>query len=115
MDELRKQLEELANEMAKSLSDVTDKASKLIESGSRDLPETFNREKKKMEIKAQIGKNQRAVAKAYARVGEAYFNYVENGTSMDEMRDVIDLIRSNNKVIELLEEQLAALEAETVQ
>ena len=31
---------------------------------------------------------------------------------MDEMRDVVDLIRSNNKVIELLEEQLAQMEAE---
>lgn len=111
MDELRRTLDELV----KSLTEVTEKASRLIDSGAKDLPETLNREKKKMDLRSQIGKNRRAVQKAYTRVGEAYFNYVEYGTSMDEMRDVVDLIRSNNKVIELLEEQLAQMEAEEQQ
>ncbi len=112
MDEFKKTLDELMDELMKNVNEVTDKATKFIDSGTKDLPGTLNREKKKMEIRAQIGKNQRAVVKAYARIGEAYFNHVENGTSMDEMKDVLDLIRSNNKVIELLGEQLQRLEEE---
>ncbi len=110
MDDLKKTLDELLDDIVKGMNEVTDKASKIIDSGAKDLPGTLSREKKKVEIKAQIGKNQRAVVKAYARIGEAYFNHVEKGTSMDEMKDVLDLVRSNNKVIELLEEQLARLD-----
>ena len=72
----------------------------------------MDKERKKVEIRAQIGHHERAVTKAYTRLGEAYFNNVENGASMDSAKDVLDLIKSNKKVVELLQEQLKSLEPE---
>ena len=46
----------------------------------------------------------------YTRLGEAYFKYVEKGESMSGVGDVLDILRSNTKVIELLNEQLKALD-----
>ena len=96
----------------KELEDMVNKTSKIVEEGSRDFMNAFDRERRKMEIKAQIGHHERAVTKAYTRLGEAYYKNVETGASMDAVKDVADLIRSNSKVIELLNQQLADMEPE---
>ena len=96
----------------KELNDFADKAAKAVQSGSKDFMSAMDRERKKVEIRAQIGHHERAVTKAYTRLGEAYFNNVENGASMDSAKDVLDLIKSNKKVVELLQEQLKSLEPE---
>lgn len=96
----------------KELNDFADKAAKAVQAGSKDFMSVMDKERKKVEIRAQIGHHERAVTKAYTRLGEAYFNNVENGASMDSAKDVLDLIKSNKKVVELLQEQLKSLEPE---
>jgi len=96
----------------KELNDFADKAAKAVQAGSKDFMSVMDKERKKVEIRAQIGHHERAVTKAYTRLGEAYFNNVENGASMDSVKDVLDLIKSNKKVVELLQEQLKTLEPE---
>jgi len=96
----------------KELNDFADKAAKAVQAGSKDFMSVMDKERKKVEIRAQIGHHERAVTKAYTRLGEAYFNNVENGASMDSAKDVLDLIKSNKKVVELLQEQLKTLEPE---
>ena len=98
----------------KELNDFADKAAKAVQAGSKDFMSVMDKERKKVEIRAQIGHHERAVTKAYTRLGEAYFNNVENGASMDSAKDVLDLIKSNKKVVELLQEQLKSLEPEPV-
>ncbi|MCH4266550.1 MAG: hypothetical protein LKF79_07900 [Solobacterium sp.] len=102
MDDWNKTLKDLND----GLNTVVDKTAKFIDSSTKDLSGTMEKERRKMELRSQIGQHQRAVQKAYERIGEAYVA----GKNMTEMKDVIDLVNSNNKLISLLDEQLKALE-----
>lgn len=98
-------LTKLLNDTGKSMKDTVNKSAK----GAADI---VSREKKKLSLRSQIGDHTRALNKAYTRLGEAYYNAQSMGRSLDGMQDVIDLIKSNRQVIDLLNEKLAALEKE---
>ncbi len=104
MEDWNKTLKDL-NE---GLNTMVDKTAKFIDSSTKDFSGTMEKERKKMELRSQIGQHQRAVQKGYERIGEAYVT----GTDMKTMQDVIDLVKSNNKLISLLNDQLTALEGE---
>ncbi len=97
--------------------DLTETISSLIEKGTETLNKTtktitdqISKERKKLEIRSQIGQHERQLSKAYERIGKAYFEEKENGTAMEDLTDVIALVRSNRKVVELLNDQLAQFE-----
>ncbi|MBQ6450874.1 MAG: hypothetical protein IJJ29_03020 [Solobacterium sp.] len=109
MSEFNKYVEEIR----KLINDQVDKTARTITDNTREFTEVFQKERRKIELRSQIGQHQRQVSKAYERIGQAYFENIEEGKSMDHIKDVIDLLRSNRKVIELLKQQLAELEPET--
>ena len=106
MADVKKTIDELQGTFEEAVS----KAAKIVENSTKEWSGTVNKERRKMELRSQIGQHQRNVTKAYTRLGEAYFKYVEKGESMNGVGDVLDILRSNTKVIELLNEQLKALD-----
>lgn len=106
MSELNKKAEELV----KFLNDTVDKGVKIVNESTKDITDSLKKERKKMEIRSQIGEHQRALTKAYTRLGEAYYASKSTGKAMENTEDVEGLIKSNRKVVELLSEQLEALE-----
>ena len=89
---------------------VFNKSVEAFEAGTKELSVRLQKEKKKVELKSQIGQHERQMAKAYERMGEAYFKHLEEGVEMEPMDDILDLLRSNKKVIALLQEQPNELE-----
>jgi len=102
MDDWMKTLKELND----GLNDLTDRTVKFIGDSTKDFSGTMEKERRKMDLRSQIGQHRRAVQKAYERIGEAYVS----GRPMTEMQDVIELVKSNNKLIDMLGEQLKQLE-----
>ncbi len=109
MSEINKKAEEIV----KLFNDTVDKGVKIVNESTKDLTDSLKRERKKMEIRSQIGEHQRALTKAYTRLGEAYYASKTAGKAMENMEDVEGLIKSNKKVVELLTEQLEALEKQS--
>ena len=79
---------------------------------TKDLSTRLQVERKRIEIKSQIGQHQRQMSKAYERIGEAYYKHLETQQPVEGINDVLDIVRSNKKVIDLLKEQLAAIDDE---
>ena len=97
--------------------DVTETISSFIEKGTevftkktKTITDQIAKERKKLEIKSQIGQHERQISKAYERIGKAYYEHIESGASMNNLDDITALVRSNLKVVELLNEQLSNLE-----
>lgn len=108
MDEFKK----AAQDWAKYVDEQSDKIVKLLDESTKNLSGTVKKERKKLELRSQIGEHTRALNKAYTRLGEAYYNSVSEGKKMEEMQDVMDLVYSNRKVVELLNKELKMLEEE---
>lgn len=53
--------------------------------------------------------------KSYARLGEAYYDASTAGKPVEGMNDVLNLIKSNRELIQLLNEKLAALDQQQAQ
>ena len=103
--------------MENNEKDFTETISSLIEKGTETLNKTTKtitdqlaKERKKLEIKSQIGQHERQLSRAYERLGKAYFDQMESGAAMENVDDVTALIRSNRKVVKLLNEQLKQFE-----
>lgn len=95
MDDLQKEIEELLNKTTKAVNESVNYVATKV-----------NKEKNKLDIKSQIGYHERTLKKAYCRLGEAYFISVETGIAMENNEDLLEVIKTNKKVIRLLEEQL---------
>lgn len=100
--------------------DLTETISSLIEKGTetfnkktKNITDQIAKERKKLEIRSQIGQHERQLSKAYERIGKAYYDEKETGVASEDLTDVIALVRSNRKVVELLNEQLAQFEEKT--
>ena len=105
-DELKKE----AEDWVKYVDDQSDKIVSFIRTNTKDVKKTVNRERKKMELRSQIGEHSRALTKAYTRLGEAYYNSVADHKPMEDVKDVMALVQTNRKLVELLQDQLNALE-----
>ncbi len=98
MDDLQKQIEELLGKTAKAVNESVNYVANKV-----DI------EKNKIDIKSQIGYHERTLRKAYTRLGEAYYQSLEAGVPMVNNEDLLEVIKTNKKVIHLLEEQLKNL------
>ena len=100
----------MADDFNTKLNDFVDKASKAIQDGGRKALDRLDLEKQKSEIRSEIGHNSRDLTKAYEKLGRAYFEAKERGGAVEGEAGLLDLIRSKEKVIQLLHEKLTALE-----
>lgn len=117
MKKLENELKRFSNRMEKEagkwlnyVDTESDKVVRFIKDNTKDLSDTIAKERRKIELRSEIGERSRALVKAYARLGEAYYESLQNRRSMDDMKDVVALIDSNRKVVDLLNDQLSGLE-----
>ncbi len=96
----------------KYISEVSDKVAEFVTEGAKAIKNTTDTQTQKIRIRSEIGQNQRDITKAYARLGEAYYNAKENGAEMSNVNDILELIRSKKKLISLLQEKLDTLQSE---
>lgn len=101
-------------DLFKELEQLVDKTAKKLNAGVNQVAAKVSEEKNKIDLKSQIGHHERTVRKNYARLGEAYYNLVVNGTAIENQDDLIEMIKTNKKVISLLEDQLKQFEKEEV-
>lgn len=99
--------------MKEKLEALFDETVKFLTDNAEALSNRIDIEKNKIDIKSQIGHHERVIRKNYARLGEAYYDYMENYGSMEKTEDLLESIKTNKKVIELLNAQLAELEKKT--
>ena len=99
----------MMSKIFKDLEDVVSKTSKQIEKGVGKLSSIIDVEAKKVDLKSQIGNHERKIRQAYTQLGEAYYQYVENNVEMKQANIIIDSIKANKKVIDLLSKQLEEL------
>lgn len=101
-------------------TDFTDKFNAFKEEALKAMKETvdtvvkkLDTEKRKAEIKSEIGHNARELSKCYEKLGRQYFLNKEQGLEIGGEKDTFELIRSKEKLIELLNEKLDSLEEES--
>ena len=93
----------------KQLNEFTDKIAKVVTDGVKIAKDVADEQAAKLKLKAEIGQNERDITKAYTRLGEAYYEAKTNNAEMSDVNDVVDLIRSKKKLVELLKEKLDAM------
>ena len=102
--------EKSTNDWMKYVDSESDKVVKFVRDNTKDLSDTIARERKKIELRSQIGEHTRSLNKSYIRLGEAYYESLKSGREMDDMSDVLTIIESKRRLVELLNEQLGDLE-----
>ena len=90
----------------KQLNEFTDKIAKVVTDGVKIAKDVADEQAAKLKLKAEIGQNERDITKAYTRLGEAYYEAKTHNAEMSDVNDVVDLIRSKKKLVELLKEKL---------
>ncbi|MBR3312353.1 MAG: hypothetical protein IKG15_11105 [Solobacterium sp.] len=100
----------MAEEFNEKLNSFVDKASKMIQDGSKNVISMLDKEKNKAEIRAEIGHNARDLSKAYEQLGREYCAALAANKTFVPKESAMELIRSKEKVIELLNEKLDKLE-----
>lgn len=99
-------------DFAEKLNNFKEEAMKAMKETSEYVLKKFDTEKRKAEIRSEIGHNARELSKAYEKLGRQYFNHKENGIEIGGEKDTFELIRAKEKLIELLNEKLDQLEKE---
>ena len=100
----------MADEFEEKLNSFIERSTAAAKSGADKLIGRLDAEKKKAEIRSEIGHNARDLSKAYEKLGRDYYNSVVMKTSMSDSSSTMDLIRSKEKLIELLNEKLDSLD-----
>lgn len=97
--------------------DFTEKLNAFKEEAIKAMKETtdtvlkkLDTEKRKAEIRSEIGHNARELSKAYEKLGRQDFTYKENNVEIGNEKETFELIRSKEKLIELLNEKLDGIE-----
>ncbi len=89
-----------------------EEAKKAMKETTESILKKIELEKRKAEIKSEIGHNSRELSKSYEKLGRQYFSYKEEHTEIGGEKETFELIRSKEKLIELLNEKLDQLENE---
>lgn len=100
----------MTDDWVKFVDESSDKVADFVTKSTKDMTGALKKERRKMELRSQIGEHTRALTKAYTRLGEAYYDAKISGKEVEGMQDVMDLVHSNRKVVELLKAQLEELE-----
>ncbi len=99
------------SDFEKQFNEITGKLAKAVTDGVKVAKSVADEQTAKLKLRAEIGQNERDITKAYNRLGQAYYEAKINNAEMSDVNDVLDLIRSKKKLIELLQEKLDAMNA----
>lgn len=94
------------------VNEFIDKASKTIEEGSRTLLSRLDFEKKKAEIRSEIGHTSRDLTKAYEKLGREFYEAKISNKEFTDSSSTFELIKSKEKVLKLLHDKLSQIEKE---
>ena len=111
-EDLNKKINELTQNISKIVEDGSKTVMDTISTTGKKVMDTFDLEKKKAEISSEIGHNSRDLSKAYEKLGRDYYTAKMAGHDLSSNNETFSLIRSKEKVIELLNEKLDLLEKE---
>ena len=103
------------DDFTRFVSDTATSFAKLVNDGAKSAADYASVMRQKLELKSQIGEHKRTLNKSYARLGEAYYDASTAGKPVERMDDVLNLIKSNRELIQLLNEKLAALDQQQAQ
>lgn len=103
------------DDFTRFVSDTATSFAKLVNDGAKSAADYASVMRQKLELKSQIGEHKRTLNKSYARLGEAYYDASTAGKPVEGMNDVLNLIKSNRELIQLLNEKLAALDQQQAQ
>lgn len=103
------------DDFTRFVSDTATSFAKLVNDGAKSAADYASVMRQKLELKSQIGEHKRTLNKSYARLGEAYYDALTAGKPDEGMDDVLNLIKSNRELIQLLNEKLAALDQQQAQ
>lgn len=94
------------------VNEFIDKASKTIEEGSKTLLSRLDFEKKKAEIRSEIGHTSRDLTKAYEKLGREFYEAKISNKEFTDSSSTFELIKSKEKVLELLHDKLNQIESQ---
>ena len=103
------------DDFTRFVSDTATSFAKLVNDVAKSAADYASVMRQKLELKSQIGEHKRTLNKSYARLGEAYYDASTAGKPVEGMNDVLNLIKSNRELIQLLNEKLAALDQQQAQ
>lgn len=112
-DEIRKFADDMkkeAEDWVKNVDEQSDKVVKFVRENTKDITAALKKERRKMELRSEIGEHSRALTKAYTRLGEAYYDSISERRGIGDVNDLLSLINSNKKLVDLLQAQLDELE-----
>lgn len=98
------------NDFMKDVEGILNTTVKQFEEGVNKLGSKLDLEAKKLELKSQIGNHERVIRQHYTKLGEIYFNSLIGNETSEESNTIVEVIKSNKKVVELLNIQLKDLE-----
>lgn len=94
----------------KKVNDMVDDLMKKVNDVAKEVVTRFDSEKEKAQIRSEIGHNSRDLTKAYEKLGRAYYESVSKGEPMEDMKDTMEMIRSKEMLVKLLNEKLDGLD-----
>ena len=94
----------------KKVNDMVDDLMKKVNDVAKEVVTKFDSEKEKAQIRSEIGHNSRDLTKAYEKLGRAYYESVSKGEPMEDMKDTMEMIRSKEMLVKLLNEKLDGLD-----
>ena len=94
----------------KKVNDMVDDLMKKVNDVAKEVVTRFDSEKEKAQIRSEIGHNSRDLTKAYEKLGRAYYESVSKGEPMEDMKDTMEMIRSKELLVQLLNEKLDNLD-----
>ena len=94
----------------KKVNDMVDDLMKKVNDVAKEVVTRFDSEKEKAQIRSEIGHNSRDLKKAYEKLGRAYYESVSKGEPMEDMKDTMEMIRSKELLVKLLNEKLDNLD-----
>ena len=89
---------------------MVDDLMKKVNDVAKEVVTRFDSEKEKAQIRSEIGHNSRDLTKAYEKLGRAYYESVSKGEPMEDMKDTMEMIRSKELLVKLLNEKLDNLD-----
>ena len=94
----------------KKVNDMVDDLMKKVNDVAKEVVTRFDSEKEKAQIRSEIGHNSRDLTKAYEKLGRAYYESVTSASPMEDMKETMEMIRSKEMLVKLLNEKLDGLD-----
>ena len=98
------------NDFEKKVTDMVDDLMKKVNDVAKEVVEKIDSEKEKAQIRSEIGHNSRDLTKAYEKLGRAYYESVTSASPMEDMKETMEMIRSKEMLVKLLNEKLDGLD-----